>query len=331
MPSPSPERLQDEANDGMTLQVAARGQVEQLQGRVIHVVVEDSASLFQPKADVRLLADPFRAEITLHHRRMDAVGRFRGDLKVHVCLDPDCASELGGSPLVVPFDVTVLPALQLEREFVHIALPFGTTPPVQTVKVTLPRSTQRWLVNPSGRRGRDDLHMTANFTQTTSPDGTGGLLTFDIKPSVSGRHSQSFDVTAVMEMQDGSSRASRKTITFLYDVRPDPQLSHVFMPPAGTYVLSGEALFQNIPNPMLADVASEMLAVEYVFHPEAANGHPLANSWLVTLPGLEIRACTDGPGTGTCLPRGTYVAKVPYRLNFGRDGVVFWPLTLTIR
>jgi hypothetical protein len=262
---------------------------------------------------------------------VDLPGRFQGELKVHVCLDPACGSELAGSPVKVPFDVIVKPGITVDRDAIQLALPFGEVPPEQTVRVTFPPDMSgEWFVTEFWPAEFNVSVPLVNWVRSTSPDASGGTLTLKINPEVPGTHRTTYQLTAFVRHSDGREEPTRKTVTLRYDVAQNPELPYVFYPAAGSYTrVFGD--FASVPtgDPMLAWVPTQLLGVEYLSQPEAAKGHMHANGWYRPA-SSSIIPCA-GASPQECLPPGTYVARARYSVSLGsRTEDAFWPVTLEV-
>jgi hypothetical protein len=325
------ERIQGAPGVDLTLDVVAQGEVERLRGETVHVFVEDPASLFQATPHVLLRANPAGALIILFHRVLDVPGRFEGQLKVHVCLDAACDAEMTGSPMTVPYDVNVLRAVQLDREVIDIALPFGKIPPDQTVTATLPASLLDWDVTRTHTvLASPSPHV--NILRSTSPDSATGVVTFKIWPGTTGLHLENFEIRARVRMSDGSIGASAKKVTLRYTVTRDPAVDYVLVPEEGRYSLRfGDPARQVAPNPMVADDVYTSFSVEYISNPPAADGHLLAADWFHPFD-FGITGCTIAESGWVCLPTGTYVARLRYAVGVPGVGAqyVYWPITLEV-
>jgi hypothetical protein len=118
------------------------GDLASLNGRTIFVIVEDPGGLFvstPPPSLVlqNLSATTVQYALTLRGMVMPAVTRRTGTMRVFVCLDLACASPLGGIPILLPYDVQVIPGLTVDPKTFDITVPFGTTPPDQIVSVAV--------------------------------------------------------------------------------------------------------------------------------------------------------------------------------------------------
>lgn len=97
--------------DDVVLRGALGGNVAGLNGVAVYVVVEDPASLFQSQAPLTVQAEGagYAYTLRLTGKALTTAGHFTGNLRIFACLDTQCKQPLGGTPLSVPYDVTVGP------------------------------------------------------------------------------------------------------------------------------------------------------------------------------------------------------------------------------
>jgi hypothetical protein len=333
------------ALSSLTMQIVASGDIGSLNGKTIYAIVEDPSSLFQNPPGVTLTNTPVGASVRLDGRPQDVSGHFQGNLKVHACLDAGCSVELGNSPLIVPYDVMVQPALTLDRQSINISLPFGQIPPVQTIAVTnLPLPLTSWGVNITSA---PYLYIyEPSMTVSSSPDSgaSSGVVSLALTPAVPG----TYTFTAVVYANASglnqyglpASLHFEKTVTITYTVTPDPSVDWVFAPTAGNFTrVQGDSIFVHADRKLLTNtgVIATWQGVEYLSNPPTANGNPLVNQWWYEYSGDQgTETCSATMISGqmvidACLPVGTYTARVRYTLTKnGVDQDIYWPITLQI-
>lgn len=317
----------------VSLEVGASGDIDSLNGKTIFVIVEDPASLFEGLPFVSLREAPPGAFLRLGGRKLDVPGHFQGDLKIHACLDAGCSSELAGSPMAVPFDVTVLPGLTLDRQAISVTVPFGQIPPVQTVSAGLPSSLISW-----GARDTSPFEPRlpgASMRVSNGDDGGSvGTVSLELGLARPGTYALSALVFTNATAANGIPLHFEKTVTVTYTVTPDPTLDFAFAPVAGNITrvqgdrLAGFSFRQMVTNEGVTDTG--LPEVEYLSHPPAADGHPQVERWWSEL-GLATFTCFNTINSSNCLPAGTYTARVRFTLR--KNGIeqdVFWPITLQI-
>ncbi len=92
-----------------TLTVHATATNPSLFTGTVYVAVVDSAALLLPSMELAAVdADTFSA--TFHTSPTLAQGHYQGSFQVHLCADYQCSNEYSGSPVALPYDITVAPA-----------------------------------------------------------------------------------------------------------------------------------------------------------------------------------------------------------------------------
>lgn len=347
--------LQGQALQGVVLRGALTGGVESLEGRPVYVQVVDPAELFQPTAllAVERLATGWQYSLDLRGRVLTTLGQRTGTLQVLACLDAACLQPLAGSPVRVPYDVSVVPGLALATDLIEVSVPFGTLPAVQTVGVALsglsdgfvarnatpydPNRPQSAIVAAGGAFNAAGLRVSG---AENSLRQSAGPLAITLLPAPPGRVDETLVVTSnVVQGPGQGSTLFERQITVRYTVTPHPALDHVFYPPrmditrrAGdtTVAFHGYTLVAG------AGRVAVLEGVDLLTRPAGASTGPLGG-WLQNFSSLSSTVCTgstDPVGGGlvfSCLPPGLYTAQVRWRLQ-GTDGsrVVVYPVTMTV-
>lgn len=90
-----------------TITVRGTGSEALLQSNsALYVFVVDPSRVLLPDVQLSNVDDRTLAA-TLHTSPGLAVGRYRGSFQVRVCRDPNCTSEFAGSPVPLPYDITI--------------------------------------------------------------------------------------------------------------------------------------------------------------------------------------------------------------------------------
>jgi hypothetical protein len=266
---------------------------------------------------------------------MDKPGHLQGELKVHACLDPGCATELAGSPLRIPYDITVRPGLALSRQEIAVTVPFGELPPVQSVEADLPVGLSDWHADPSFPH----FGVPPNRTQaSTMQTGQGkGRVDLQLLPAPPGSYRDFVNISAIVTTTAGTALTQRRSITVTYTVTPNPTIDYMFFPAEARFTVpAGSGGFRQA----RVEVYNEGIGfsgmapeVEYLSSPPEAAGNPLVNNWWNDT-GQYAYPCSAPPGLSTsrtCLPPGTYTARVRVRHLKGSSIVTaYWPVTLNI-
>lgn len=138
-----------QAGTSATLTVRATASDAALFSRQVYVFVVDTAGVLLPSIELAAV-DSRTVSATLHTKPTLAVGRYAGEFSVRLCNDIACASPVPGSPVPLPYDLTVTPAPltavpQASTSFtVHRGGALGAT-----VAVQVGGSTTAWTATPS--------------------------------------------------------------------------------------------------------------------------------------------------------------------------------------
>ncbi len=98
-----------QAGTSGTLTVRATATDAALFSRQVYVFVVDAAGVLLPSIELASV-DSRTVSATLHTQPALAVGRYAGELSVRLCNDVACTSQVPGSPVPLPYDLTVTPA-----------------------------------------------------------------------------------------------------------------------------------------------------------------------------------------------------------------------------
>jgi hypothetical protein len=108
-----------------TISVSASGNLNSLAGQTIYAKVVDPDSLFIPGTLTVSEINSGTYATTLSGQALEVAGPLTGNLQILVSTDPTFATQLDGSPLIVPFNVTVTPAVTGTSLVTH--LPFNAS------------------------------------------------------------------------------------------------------------------------------------------------------------------------------------------------------------
>jgi hypothetical protein len=312
--------------------ILASGDVGSLNGKTVYVVVEDPNALFSSSPGVDLLSNPYRAYVNLFpSAKKKAPGTFKGNLKIHACLDQNCSTEMAGSPLTLPYDVTIIAGLGLDRDSIAVSVPFGEVPAEQRVKVTLPKYLEYWTAKDSSFYAGSEYPMTV--TSTTDPFTATGVVSLALSPEPPGTYSRTVKVETFTAQAGDMFRSFEKTVTVTYTVTPNPSIDYVLMPAANVVRTQGDpTMSPAMGRRVLANtgVTVNERELQYLSHPAAADNHPQVEEWWFRLDN-SASPCYNTLTTSNCLPVGTYTARVRYTIT--KDGVdrdVYWPITMRI-
>jgi hypothetical protein len=97
------------AGTSATLTVRATASNPSLFTGSVFVFVVDSASVLLPAVELALV-DSRTVSATLHTSPALPVGRHQGTFQIQLCNDANCTSQIAGSPVPLPYDLTVTAA-----------------------------------------------------------------------------------------------------------------------------------------------------------------------------------------------------------------------------
>lgn len=324
---------------------ALGGDVVSLGGSKLYVILEDPSALFESSASVTVLqGDPWRYQLRLTPRKLTTPGRFTGTLRAFACLDARCAVRLGGTPLLIPYDVIVTPGLTLASRSVNLKVPFGTQPDdviIATQRGPLVRevSSVSFDYDPWNFEGIVNATL---IDAAGAASSTGDRLRLRFAPREAGLYrSGRIVVTATVKFADGSVRGDRQTIDVRYEV-DSSSASHVAFPNALSYQLRvGQSSDFTRVRWVVNGGFAEFVGFEYLSRPAelAWDGSP--DNWLVNdgVSDMNVSARTCYPDWGQgpvptpgnrCLIPGNYRAQARVRLRTDPPKEVLYPITLTV-
>lgn len=169
-----------QAGTSATLTVRATAADTSLFSRQVYVFVVDPAGVLLPSIELAAV-DSRTVSATLHTQPTLAVGRYAGEFSVRLCNDAQCASQVPGSPVPLPYDLTVTPAPLTAVPLASTAFTVhrgGTVTTTATVQVGGPPAA--WTATPS-----------AAWIRVTPGSGTGPgtfAIGVDAATLAEGRH-----------------------------------------------------------------------------------------------------------------------------------------------
>ncbi|MDB5872040.1 MAG: putative lipoprotein [Ramlibacter sp.] len=315
------------------------GDVAALNGKTLYLFVEDPYGLFE-----RGTLYPFRSgtsvSATLYGVKQTIGGSKVGNLKIHACLDTQCATRLAGSPLTIPFNVNVGDGVTLDTYSVEVTAPAYQTPTSASVQVTMPRYVQSWST-----RLEPAVNMTGAIfvpsAVSSGPTAPTGTVVVNMRAMAPGTYTQTVRVLAATLMPNGQSQ------TVYSDFVMKLVSTGAFVPaytvtPAQINVTRHygsqgfEATSFNYTTNR-AGVSMGFAGIGAYTYPPAAEGYTQRRSWWSnanpsTGNQYGTRICSTFVGdTHACLPVGTYTAVMSYDvyegLSYSRIEV---PVTLNV-
>jgi hypothetical protein len=334
----SPASMQAEAYEGFgyaaTMRVTFGGDLSALNGKTVYVINDVSGSVLQGTPSISFDDTEPYVDVTFRNAGQESApaGVHEGTIKVYACLDPDCRTQLGNSPVVVPYKVTIRAGLNLSASSVDRDVAFGAKPAAARVAVALPEGTLEWSI--SGFTPTDGA-----FAVDKAADGSANVdISFAI--ATPGSRSETFQVTATAPSLDGQGIVSlQKWFTVTYNVQDSAAVPIAFDPSAASYEFSygsseqGHGFF----NIASAEGTTERVGAVYFSAPQAAATAPKVNDWIwfdaVANEYFVLPCDLAGSQVSNCLPAGDYTGAIRFRHTSpgGAVTLVDYPVSMTIR
>lgn len=317
--------VQGQRLNTVSISGTAAGNISSLSGRTLYIVIEDPHSLFEPSPAVSLSASGVL--ILAFGKVLPTAGLLAGNLRIYACLDPQCSTALAGSPLVIPYSVTVSPGIATDVQSIGVFPGFGEIPAARNIRVTLPPNTTAWNASLlSGNGG-------GNYLSVTTDNQWGnivGNVAVRFAAAPVGNYRDTVRISGSQTLSSGGSQSFTKDIPVTYTVNPNAAVD-VVISPVETVVpmkFGDSTSSPNYPRTALANtgVTLRQQATEYLSAPAAAAGHPKVSSWWSDT-NLSASTCSGL----SCLPAGTYQARVRYtKTKAGISSDVFHVITMQI-
>lgn len=308
--------------NSITLSGGVSGDIRQLAGRTLYIIVEDPHALFNSPPGVSIGASSVQVYLTA--KPLTATGIREGNLRVYACLDAACGTQLAASPLLVPYRVSVIPQVTTDQTRVVAQAAFGQVPADRAVRVTLPPGTTDWRVQWTGGSLRTQAATTNQL------GNSAGTVTFSFRPAAPGSYSDRWSVSGTASDGAGANRTFSTDISVDYTVT-DSAAATVSMAPAETRVtvLQGDAERTVVKEPVVAARAGASVTrrgVEYLTWPAGVSEQDRFSWWSGNFDS-EVTTCWYRG----CLPAGTYTGRVVYSVTQGTGTTsVYHPITMRI-
>jgi len=111
--SPSSLTANQQVGTSVTLAVRATVSDPSVFNDTVYVVIVDSQEVLIPSLDLSEVDDRTFAA-TIHTQPNLSLGRHQGTFQIHLCRDEQCAKEVPGSPVPLPYDWPRTPGPPLE-------------------------------------------------------------------------------------------------------------------------------------------------------------------------------------------------------------------------
>lgn len=111
--APSPASLTRTATANQAISASFSGTlggaVTSLADQTIYLVIEDPLGVFSPNGSLQVTqrGSGWGYNLTLNTNALGRAGRFADKLTIYACLDSQCATRLGGTPVTITYDVSV--------------------------------------------------------------------------------------------------------------------------------------------------------------------------------------------------------------------------------
>lgn len=319
------EIVQGQKMNNVSMSGTALGNVTALAGRTLYIIIEDPHSLFEVRPSVSQSST--HVTIFATGKTLPTAGLLAGNLKIYACLDPQCSTALAGSPLLLPYSVTVTPGVSADTESVSVFPGFGEVPAARSIRVNLPPGTTFWSASLLGGGGSPRVISVRSNSQRSNIVGN---VSVSFNLAAAGTYRDTVRIAGSQVSASGSSVSFSKDIPVTYTVNPHDAVDAAISPVETVVPMKfGDA--QASPSQTRTVVANtgvtlRQLGVEYLSAPAAAAGHARVNSW------WSDASATASTCAGTsCLPAGTYQARVRYaKTKAGVSSDVFHAVTLQI-
>ena len=313
-----------------------KGEFEQLQGKSVFVTVEDPAALFLPTAEVVVTSAGSYLDyrLTLNGKAAATAGRLTGSLRIFVCLDQACRQPLGGTPLTVPYSITVEAGPAMDRSVIDIEVPFGTVPPTEQIGVTWPASSNGFSAGASyvSDPNRPD-NLVQIETRTTVPSQFVKQPQFWVVfgPSHPGSFTTTLQVYSELRAPYVPARSVfSKHLVIKYTIVPNPAVDHFFYPARSDFTAAGKVGDRIFPFSLTTTtgVTQSYVGVEYLTWAGTVGPH---KSWFQPSPRPLARPCNSQVAPAVCLNAGVYTAQLRYRIKTpAGERDVLYPIAMTV-
>jgi len=312
----------------------ATGDVTQLSGRTIYVQLSGATGLVDPAPTI--LADSSgNFQIEINGTPLKTAGDYTGQIAVSACFDLACTQPLKGSPVTLPYHLTVLQSLAVPSATVSAQTTFGKMSAGVDVPFTLPSNMTSVTANVTPVTRSPSAATFGGFAASAAVSSTAGqgVVHVDLGAGSLGTFTGTVNV-ATHSTGPGGDLLSVQSFNVQYTITADPTVD-VWM--TGTGALSipqGQVLVDyNHGQYRLYEADGSTPAITgtgttYLSAPAAAAGKTLVSSWHSLTPELANYVCIN---TTDCLPPGVYTAVDHY--HYQKNGATLnydVPVTLTI-
>ena len=325
------------------------GDPQALWNEALYVAIEDPAGLLSPSSAAVVFDDEETLRVEFSGQAVQTAGVHTGEFRIHLCLDGACTRRLGNSPVVVPYNITVMKGVDISRRSIQLTATDGTPGlPVVLPITAVPGSTLNGQVSflkcygPSHMPGDpcdgltdglhygDWLHLSIG---NVSADGTQGLLTLNAGLVPPGSYAARVIVT-----NSSPAGTSTAALDVRYDMGEDPGATYSFFPAQITASATRNTRTTVTATFSKMSRASATMALKDVRYTDAA-GRQLYDGgprWVQSVyeqpdKSFKVVMLACDAHYQPCLPVGTHHARVVF--SYRDDDViqeVMYPISITV-
>jgi|GEM_PF-3092585 len=315
----------------------ATGDVSQLSGRTIYVQLSGATGLVDPAPHI-LVDATGNFQVEIDGTPLATAGDYTGQVSVTACFDLACNQRLKGSPVTLPYHLTVLQDLVAPTAPVTAQTTFGKLSTGLDIPFT-PPSNLIGSVRAASIYGVTRTPSTAAFagfsaSATVSSTTGQGNVHVDLGAGSPGVFQGTIVVAADWTGPDGRQLTSTRQFDVQYTIAADPSVDLWMTGSGDLSIPQGQVLIDFVDGQYalyLPDGTSPAITgtgTTYLSAPAAAAGKTLVHSWHELVPQLANYICIN---MTDCLPPGIYTAVDHY--HYTKDGATVnydVPVTLTI-
>lgn len=326
--TPARTDLDINAGEGAIVQLRGTlvGDLSLLNGRTLFIIVEDPSGAFVP-ATTSVAVTGTTGEVTLTGPALNATGTISGTLRVAVCLDLQCTTQIRNTPVLVPYRVTVHPTLSVPPT-ISITAPFGVQPAPLDVPITLPFGFNTAMFFPTS--------APAPWITVEVVPGPPAFLRVTAMAQPVGRVTYPPVTLQTVSNSSFGTRIQTQAFVVTYEVTPSSNpvalapTSASFTIPLSTIPVGGRAQYAKaFAQPGAGTFTGARVVIDNPTVPPGGDPAAPYGSWLSYSPSAEtlsVTACSPA-----CMLTGTYTGRLIHTLTNGSAVTEYTvPVTLTV-